>query len=115
GLLATLEGEEHTLGVALLEVCLRELGWQALLTGRGTPPDVLGEALDRQQIRLLAVSASEAADPAALGRAAEALALLCRPRGIMLWLGGRGAWPERPPYGRVLRELEEIPDALPSL
>lgn len=108
-LLATLEGEEHTLGLSLVEVCLRELGWQVLWAGRRTPLAGLGEALDHQGVQLLAVSASLAAsDPEALGRAAETLALICRPRDVELLLGGSGAWPERPPYGRVMRSLDDL-------
>jgi excisionase family DNA binding protein len=36
-LLATAEGDNHTLGLSLAELCLRECGWNVVWTGRETP------------------------------------------------------------------------------
>ncbi|MFK7992326.1 MAG: helix-turn-helix domain-containing protein [Sandaracinaceae bacterium] len=99
-LLLTLANEEHTLGLSLVEVALRELGWQTLWSGRRTPIEGLGESIDSQRIELLAVSASaHVAQHVDLAKDAAALADICRPRSVQLVLGGSGNWPEPPPYG----------------
>ena len=78
-LLACADGDDHTLGLSLTELVLREAGWDALWAGRRTPFAELGPALARSRARLLAVSASEASsDPLALRRQAEALGRTAR-------------------------------------
>ena len=102
-LLLTLEDEEHTIGLSMVELTLREQGWQALWAGRRTPIEGLGESLDSQRIDLLAVSASAfAGEEEAMRERARQLADICRPRGVQLVLGGAGAWPHPPPYGTRL-------------
>jgi len=108
-LLACAEGDDHTLGLALVELVLREAGWAALFAGRRTPFAELGAAISRGRVRMLAVSASDASrDEAELRRQAGALGALCRPPGVALVLGGAGAWPERPRYGTRLQALEAL-------
>lgn len=108
-LLATPQDEEHTLGLALAELALRELGWQPVWAGRRTPLDRLSEALAAHDIALMAVSASShAADPDAMEQIARALGDACRPRGVRLLLGGRGAWPDPPPYGARLHDFRSL-------
>jgi excisionase family DNA binding protein len=114
-LLMTPEHEEHTLGLALAELSLRELGWMPVWAGRRTPVEGLGEALDAQQIRMVLVSASLSSDDEAQMREiARALGDACRRRGVFLVLGGRGAWPEPPPYGVRLHGFERLLDAVPA-
>lgn len=105
-LLACAEGDDHTLGLALVEIVLREAGWATLWAGRQTPAAELRPAL-ANGVRLLAVSASQASSNALdLRRQAEALGRLSRAAGVSLVLGGGGAWPERPRTGMRFRALE---------
>jgi excisionase family DNA binding protein len=105
-LLACAEGDDHTLGLALAEIVLREAGWAPAWAGRRTPISELRPAL-ASGVRLLAVSASQASSNALdLRRQAEALARLCRPAGVALALGGSGAWPDRPRTGVRFHALE---------
>lgn len=106
-LLACAEGDDHTLGLSLVELVLREAGWASVWAGRRTPLAELGPALARSRARLLAVSASEtSSDPAALRAQAEALGRIARVAGASLVLGGGGAWPERPRAGVRFADLE---------
>lgn len=113
-LLMTAEGEDHTLGLSLVELCLREAQWATVWSGRQSPVDQVGAHLDaHRDVRLVAVSASIAMDDRrALARQAGALAELCRPRGVQLLLGGAGAWPEPAPYGHRIHDLGELAAAL---
>ena len=105
-LLACAEGDDHTLGLGLAELVLREAGWATFTAGRRTPIAELRPALGGG-MRLLAVSASEASsDAGELRRQAEALGLLSRATGVPLVLGGNGAWPDRPRIGVRFRALE---------
>ncbi|MGF1468274.1 MAG: helix-turn-helix domain-containing protein [Sandaracinaceae bacterium] len=114
-LLATLEGEDHTLGLSLVELALRELGWASVWLGRRTPIAELGPALEQHDVEMLAVSASlHAADAGLLTEQARRLEALCRPREVALLLGGRGAWPDPPPYGRVVRDFRDLARAVPA-
>lgn len=105
-LLATAEGDEHTLGLSLVELCLRETGWHAIWSGRRTPTAALVDLVREGQLELLAVSASVASNDAqSLARQADELGDACRDAGILLAFGGRGAWPEQPSYGTRVRDL----------
>jgi MerR family transcriptional regulator, light-induced transcriptional regulator len=105
-LLVCAEGEEHTLGLALVELVLREAGWGAVWAGRRTPFQELPAALARTGARLLAVSASTAsADAAAMRHQAWELGRISRSAGAALALGGSGAWPDRPRTGATFRAL----------
>jgi MerR family transcriptional regulator, light-induced transcriptional regulator len=105
-LLACAEGDDHTLGLALVELVLREAGWATDWAGRRTPIAEIGPALGRG-VRMLAVSASEVSvDAPDLRRQADALGRLSRAAGVTLVLGGAGAWPERPRTGVRFHGLE---------
>jgi excisionase family DNA binding protein len=105
-LLACAEEDEHTLGLALVEIVLREAGWATSWVGRRTPIAELRPAL-ASGVRMLAVSASQASSNALdLRRQAVALGRLCRTAGVALVLGGNGAWPDRPRTGIRFRALE---------
>jgi len=106
-LLACAEGDDHTLGLSLTELVLREAGWVSVWAGRRTPLAEIGPALSRSRARLLAVSASEASsDAEALRAQAEALGRAVRATGAALALGGNGAWPDRPRTGTRFTDLE---------
>jgi len=107
-LLATAEGEEHTLGLSLVELVVREFGWPVVWAGRRTPlaeivAHVAGGAVDA-----LAVSASEVCDPGDLLAQTERLGAICRAGDVHLLLGGRGPWPDWIPYGARVQTLEEL-------
>lgn len=98
-LLATAEGEAHTLGLSLVELCVRERGWSAGWIGRDTATEHLVARIGAGDADVLAVSASVARDAAELDAGARALGEACAALGVELLLGGRGPWPERPPAG----------------
>jgi excisionase family DNA binding protein len=109
-LLATAEGDDHTLGLSLVELCLREQGWRARWVGRFTPVAELVRAVS--DVDLVAVSASQSSNDArALGEQGRALVQACRRRQARVLLGGRGAWPEVK-GAQVVRELRRLPDVL---
>jgi MerR family transcriptional regulator, light-induced transcriptional regulator len=106
-LLACAEGDEHTLGLALAELCLREAGWMTLWAGRRTPVSELERLVDG--VEMVALSASTASsDGRELRRQADAVGQACRAAGTSLLLGGGGRWPERLAYGARLETLEAL-------
>lgn len=115
-LLATATGDEHTLGLSLVELCLRERGWAAVWVGRSSPIGDVAEAVARFDIGLVALSASSwSKHGPTLARQAHAIARACSSFGAALVLGGSGAWPAHPPYGRVVRDFATFSELLASL
>lgn len=107
-LLATAEGEEHLLGLALVEVCLREGGWNVRWSGRRTPAAEIERAIEVGKVDAVALSASVVANRSVLAQQAAALGAACRRRGVHLVAGGKGEWPEPLPNGRIVREFEAL-------
>jgi excisionase family DNA binding protein len=100
-LLATAEGDEHTLGLSLAELCLKEAGWETLWFGRRTPRSEIRRATAEKSLRMVALSASPASDDAShLADVVSDIGDSCRQKHLELVLGGEGAWPETPSYGR---------------
>jgi excisionase family DNA binding protein len=96
-MLACAEGDRHSLGLSLVEVALREAGWATLWAGQDTPAADLAEVARHRQAEMIAVSASAAStEPGALRRQATVLGAACQESGVVLVLGGSGAWPESP-------------------
>jgi excisionase family DNA binding protein len=94
-LLACAEGDDHTLGLSLAELCLREAGWSTLWAGRRTPAGDIAEAVTQGEVEMVALSASIAApDCSTLDRQLLIIGEACRRHGVPLVLGGNGAWPE---------------------
>jgi excisionase family DNA binding protein len=102
-LLATAEGEAHTLGLALVELCVRERGWSAVWIGRDTSTEHLASRVSAGEVDVVAVSASVCRAPDELAAAAAGLAAACAARGVELVLGGRGPWPEQLAHGALVR------------
>lgn len=93
-LLACAEGDEHTLGLSLAELCLREAGWSTLWAGRRTPATDIAEAVAQGEVEMVALSASIASPDCAVLQ--EQLAIIghaCEQHRVPLVLGGNGAWP----------------------
>jgi len=107
-LLASAEGEEHLLGLGLVEVCLREGGWNVRWSGRRTPAAEIERMVQAGGVDAVVVSASVVASPATLAAQASALGAVCARRGVHLLAGGRGEWPDPIPHGRVVREFEGL-------
>jgi len=115
-LLLAADGDEHTLGLSLAEICLREAGWSCRWAGRRTPADDVEAVVSRGQIQMVALSASAAStDARKLGRQYRELVEAARPRSVMIVLGGSGAWPEDPSYGHRLRSFRELSRLLSRL
>jgi len=106
-LLACAEDDDHTLGLSLTELVLREAGWSSNWAGRRIPFAELGPALARSRAGLLAVSASaQSSDAVALRAQAIELGRIARVHGAALALGGTGAWPDRPRHGVRFTDFE---------
>ncbi len=57
-LLATAEDDDHTLGLALIEVTLREAGWQPHWLGRKMPASAIADFVSKNSVTMVALSAS---------------------------------------------------------
>lgn len=116
-LLAAPDREEHTLGLSLVELCLREGGWRPCWYGARTPASELAAAVRRGEAEVVALSASIVSAPESLMDAARRVGEAARKAGVLLVVGGRGRWPEPLPYGERLTgfgELRAWMDAPPS-
>ncbi len=118
--LATAPGDEHTLGLAMSEMVLAEHGWRTLWLGRFTPVETLCETVVRDDVQMLAVSASAFSSSAnVLSDLVIRVGPLAKGSGTTLVLGGSGTWPEgvygiervrsHVEYGALLRHLKEVP------
>ena len=95
-MLATAEGDDHTLGLSLVELCCREASWSTRWAGRRSPVEELAAAIAAGQVQLVALSASQATtDSALLARTYEPLVKAAERAGVSFVLGGEGAWPEQ--------------------
>jgi excisionase family DNA binding protein len=114
-LLACAGDDEHTLGLAMAELCLRELGHVPFWLGRRTPIDEVIRCVETRQTEMVALSASVASDDAvSLARIAAAIGDACREHGTALVLGGSGAWPPQPDYGIRVNSFSALRDVLAS-
>jgi MerR family transcriptional regulator, light-induced transcriptional regulator len=114
-LLAVPEGEEHTLGLSLAELVLREAGWAAPWAGRRTPIAEISGSVRAGQLDAVALSASVMLSAKQLARQAEQLSEACRAAGIPLLLGGEGAWPERLRGAHRLHRFSQLQQLLRNL
>lgn len=115
-LLLSADGDDHTLGLSLVELCLREAGWSCRWAGRRTPASDAEAVVSRGQFQMVALSGSAAStDARKLSRQYRGLVEAARPRGVVIVLGGRGAWPEDPSYGHRLLSFRELSSLLSRL
>lgn len=113
-LLATAEGDDHTLGLSMCELVLREAGWATAWAGRRTPADELAASVrdGARRFDLVVLSASVASsDRRALERQERAVGAACAAAEVPLLVGGGGPWPARPRWAEHVRTLREL-DAL---
>lgn len=112
-LLACAGEDEHTLGLSLAELCLREHGWAPLWLGRRTPVAEVVRLVERGEVKMVALSASPLlGDDQALRAIADEVGAVCEERGVGLLLGGAGAWPTQPSYGVRLTSFAAFRDHL---
>jgi excisionase family DNA binding protein len=112
-LLATADGDDHTLGLSLAELAFLELGWRPLWGGRRLPSTELVSILSSgvRGLKMIALSASAlSSNSALLAAQVDALEPVCRAGKLSLILGGNGAWPTNPSYGRVIRSFAALRD-----
>jgi excisionase family DNA binding protein len=107
-LLTTAEGEEHTLGLSLAELVIREHGWPVLWAGRRVPLSEIVAHVASGTVDAVAVSASGIADAGDLLAQTERLSAICRAGEVQLVLGGSGPWPEWIPYGARVVTFQEL-------
>lgn len=109
-LLVTAEGDDHTLGLSLAELCVREFGWQALWAGRVTPLAEVVAVVAAGGAEAVAVSASPVSSAGELLAQTERLGAICRAGEVALAFGGTGPWPEWLPYGDRVRDFASLRD-----
>ena len=107
-LLTTAENEEHTLGLSLAEIVIREHGWPVLWAGRRVPLSEIVAYVASGSVDAVAVAASSVADPGDLLAQTERLGAICRAGEVQLLLGGSGPWPEWIPYGARAVTFQEL-------
>ncbi len=107
-LLATPSVEFHTLGLSLVELCVREAGWSTVWAGASVPTSDLEAMTASGRVQLVLLSAGVHSPAAPLAEVASRLAEVAEPRGIPLVAGGRGPWPEDAPRLTVLREFQDL-------
>ena len=107
-LLAPAEGDEHLIGLALAELCLREHGWRALWMGPHTRAADICERV-RLGVEMVALSASALTrERRQLRSLVRVVGAACQRTGTPLILGGAGGWPDPPPFGVRLHRWDEF-------
>ena len=108
-LLSSVEGDMHTLGLAMLQVALREMGWRCLWLGSLTPMNEVSNLVENRNVDMVALSASRASnDHASLASQLNEVVPLCKKTNTKLILGGRGAWPEPLSYGTRFQDFSSL-------
>lgn len=108
-LLVSVEHDEHTLGLSLAELCLRELAWTPVWLGRRTPLAEVLRLVEHGDLTAVTITASRVIrDRRLLRSTAVAVGKACQRRGVQLLLGGAARWPEPPPYGHRLHTLADF-------
>jgi len=115
-LLVVPEGEEHTLGLSLLEPCVKELGLRTQWIGRRTPIDQILACIDaNSDLGIVAMSASSCGHKESnLLALANRVGMACKESGARLWLGGTGPWPDSTQYGRRLHAFTDLQGLQPQ-
>ena len=108
-LVACAEGEEHTLGLSLAEVCLREAAWRAEWTGSRMRASDVRERVRSGDVQMVALSASSLmAERRMLAAQVRAVGSVCQRAGVDLVLGGTGRWPDPPAFGLRMQRWDEF-------
>lgn len=112
-LLTTLSGEEHTLGLLMVEALLAVTDAYPVLLGPQTPIDEIARAARVKQVDAVCLSFSTAYSPALAAQGLRDLRLAL-PAERALWAGGRGVKAIRKPVEgvRLLPEFADLYDCL---
>ena len=113
--LFTIEGERHTLGLALAELVLAERGWRSIWIGEGPPASELGDLAEKFKPDMLLVSASAASSPVSVALYQKPLSDLAGRSGARLVLAGGGSWRKSSSAARVAARVfafKELREAL---
>ncbi len=110
-MLATVEGEQHALGLRMAADVLEEAGFEPIYLGADVPIGALLKALDSLSPDLLALSATMPELAPELDQVAAA-ARRTHPR-LKLLFGGQAASP-RIAEGTLVQNLEALPGVLPA-
>jgi excisionase family DNA binding protein len=114
--LAAVEGDQHTLGLSLAELCLREAGWSATWLGSPTPTLALLNTIELTRPGMVAVSASDVfSDTEVLARHSEAIQKACSAVGAVLVLAGGGRWPDTQRNASRIRSFRDFRTLLGEL
>jgi methanogenic corrinoid protein MtbC1 len=112
-LLAVPEKEVHVLGLSMLELCLRELGWAVSWLGENTPKDTLTKAIMTGEYRAVALSASvHYTDRDTLSTYVIDVEKVCKETETLLFLGGSAPWPEDCGYASRMYDFSDLPMAI---
>lgn len=115
-LLAMAPGDDHSLGLSLVELALREAGWSPIWSGIRTPMDELVSWAESDRVDMLAVSASSwSTDARTLRECALGVKAACDRGNTRLVLGGGGAWPEDLLGVKRISTLDDFSHFLASL
>lgn len=117
-ILALADGEEHTLGLRLVELCLNSEGWNTIWAGLRTPTSELEFLIEMQTYQLLILSASSNYTSLnKLSRVAKRVSRQCSYFNLPLVLGGSALWPDMPKLKHCLRmkEFHELQAYLSAL
>ena len=114
--LVTAEGDDHTLGLSMVEVCAREAGWNTIWLGRNTPLAEILDTVERRRARIVLISASSSSSQTEeLARQERVIGSYLAPIQVPLLLGGRGAWPDIPKYGERINSFHHLNRRLSTL
>lgn len=114
-MLACAPGDEHTLGLSLLEPVVKEAGWRSVWAGRMTPVEELVKVVERREVEMVALSASShSQDRKELNATYQRLTQVAQDQ-VRLVFGGLGAWPEIKAPHRRLRRFSEFTQLLTEL
>jgi excisionase family DNA binding protein len=115
-MLATLSGEQHTVGLSLAHLCLRSAGFKTYWAGANTPIEELVYGLEYWSPSVIALSASKwSTDSGDLAKGYRYLASACQARDIELILGGSGSWPIIDDHGARYRSYIELRTCMEDL
>lgn len=108
-LLATAPEDDHTLGLSLAELCLREAGYGTTFAGRRAPAADLAALIGDGGFAVVVLSASGySVDDELLLRFARRIADACAQGGAKLLLGGTGHWPAALDDAARLHSFEQL-------
>lgn len=112
-LLTTLAGEEHTLGLLMVEALLVVEDAYPVLLGPQTPIDEIVRAAQIKEVDAVCLSFSTAYSPALAAQGLRDLRQML-PADMQLWAGGHGVKPIRKPIDGVclLPEFQDLFDCL---